>query len=66
MEETDNYNSQFWSRLQNEWKKISEEDDQSHPWLSEFSDYYDPYKVGVLLLFFFTKKYIRTFFNTGI
>lgn len=45
-EATENYNSQFWNRLQNEWKKISEEDDQAHPWLSEFNDYYDPYKVS--------------------
>lgn len=51
VEESENYNSQFWSRLQNEWKKISEEDDQAHPWLSEFSEYYDPYKVGKTFIF---------------
>lgn len=44
-EATESYNTQFWNRLQNEWKKISDEDDQAHPWLSELSDYYDPYKV---------------------
>lgn len=41
---TDNYNTQFWNRLQDEWKKMSSED-ANHPWLSEFTDYYDPYKV---------------------
>ncbi|KAG4067450.1 hypothetical protein HA402_009687 [Bradysia odoriphaga] len=40
---TDNYNTQFWNRLQDEWKKLSSED-ATHPWLSEFNDYYDPYK----------------------
>lgn len=42
---TENYNSQFWNRLQDEWKKISEDTDR-HPWLSEYTDYYDPYKVS--------------------
>lgn len=37
------YNKEFWDRLQDEWKKLSEEN-TSHPWLNEFSDYYDPYK----------------------
>lgn len=41
---TENYNSQFWNRLQDEWKKIAEDTDR-HPWLSEFTEYYDPYKV---------------------
>lgn len=45
MEQTENYNTQFWNRLQEEWKKISENDETGeHPWLSEFSDYYEPYK----------------------
>lgn len=39
----DQYNKDFWDRLQDEWKKLSE-DSQEHPWLNEFSDYYDPYK----------------------
>lgn len=31
--------------MQDEWKKLSEDNEQQeHPWLSEFSDYYDPYK----------------------
>lgn len=47
VEQTDNYNKQFWDRLQNEWKRISDENGPSqHPWLSEYSDYYDPYKVA--------------------
>lgn len=37
------YNKEFWDRLQDEWKKLSEENTE-HPWLNEFSDYYDPYK----------------------
>lgn len=37
------YNKEFWDRLQTEWMKLSEENTQ-HPWLNEFSDYYDPYK----------------------
>ncbi|GAB0090353.1 peroxisomal targeting signal 1 receptor [Sergentomyia squamirostris] len=40
----DEYNQQFWNRLQNEWKKIAEEHDEHHPWLTEFQDFYDPYK----------------------
>lgn len=39
----DQYNKEFWDRLQGEWKKLSD-DGQDHPWLNEFSDYYDPYK----------------------
>ncbi|XP_029735725.2 peroxisomal targeting signal 1 receptor [Aedes albopictus] len=42
-EATDNYNKQFWERLQDEWRSLSENDNQ-HPWLSEFSEFYDPYK----------------------
>ncbi|KAJ6635614.1 Peroxisomal targeting signal 1 receptor [Pseudolycoriella hygida] len=41
-EMTENYNTQFWNKLQDEWKKMSNE--EGHPWLSEFTDYYDPYK----------------------
>lgn len=41
----ESYNTQFWNRLQDEWKKLSEQDtEKQHPWLNEFSDYYDPYK----------------------
>jgi peroxin-5 len=40
----DQYNKEFWDRLQDEWKKLSEEGDKDHPWIHDFSDYYDPYK----------------------
>lgn len=43
-EDNEKYNQEFWNRLQEEWKKISDENDESHPWLSDFSNYYDPYK----------------------
>lgn len=51
--EVDNeeFNTQFWNRLQDEWKKISDKMDDQSPWLSEFSEYYDPYKVGFDILF---------------
>lgn len=39
------YNKEFWDRLQDEWKKLSTEDNnQEHPWLNDIGDYYDPYK----------------------
>lgn len=38
------YNKEFWDRLQDEWKKLSDDNSQQHPWLNEYSDYYDPYK----------------------
>lgn len=39
------YNKEFWDRLQDEWKKLSsDENSREHPWLHDFSDYYDPYK----------------------
>lgn len=42
---SENYNKQFWDRLQDEWKKISESDvGGSHPWIDQFSDYYDSYR----------------------
>ncbi|KAI4460797.1 peroxisomal targeting signal 1 receptor pex5 [Holotrichia oblita] len=42
-EHDDQFNHKFWDQLQNEWKRISESD-SDHPWISEFNDYYDPYK----------------------
>lgn len=42
--DNERYNQEFWNRLQEEWKKISEESDEGHPWLSDFTNYYDPYK----------------------
>lgn len=44
-QKTENYNDKFWEKLQNEWQKMAEDGDIDHPWLSEFSDLYDPYKV---------------------
>lgn len=43
-EDNEKYNQEFWNRLQEEWKKISDENDEGHPWLSDFTNYYDPYK----------------------
>uniref|UniRef100_A0A1B0CY62 Thiolase N-terminal domain-containing protein n=1 Tax=Lutzomyia longipalpis TaxID=7200 RepID=A0A1B0CY62_LUTLO len=40
----DEYNQQFWNRLQDEWRQIAEANDEHHPWLTEFQDFYDPYK----------------------
>lgn len=41
---SEQYNKEFWDRLQDEWKKLSEENNQDHPWLNDFTEYYDPYK----------------------
>lgn len=43
-QKTENYNDQFWEKLHNEWQKMAEDGETDHPWLSEFSDLYDPYK----------------------
>lgn len=48
-EESENYNTQFWNRLQDEWKNMSKEGEQQHPWMSDFNDYHDPYKVEFLI-----------------
>lgn len=37
------YNKEFWNKLADEWKKLSE-DQTGHPWLNELSEYYDPFK----------------------
>lgn len=44
--DSENYKSNFWTRLQDEWEKISTSDEinPSHPWLSEYEKYYDPFK----------------------
>ncbi|XP_031629596.1 peroxisomal targeting signal 1 receptor [Contarinia nasturtii] len=42
--DNEEFNKHFWNRLQDEWKKISDNLDDQSPWLSEFSEYYDPYK----------------------
>lgn len=39
------HNRQFWEKLQDEWRRISEEQEaEGHPWLSDFTEIYDPYK----------------------
>lgn len=51
------FNKQFWNRLQDEWKKISDGLDEQSPWLAEFSEYYDPYTVTKINLdIFFSFK----------
>lgn len=47
---TADYNQKFWENLQDEWKKLSKDNNSDHPWLSEFTDYYDPYKVRLKYL----------------
>ncbi|EDV91968.1 peroxisomal targeting signal 1 receptor [Drosophila grimshawi] len=37
-----NFNEKFWQRLQDEWQKLSEENE--HPWLSEYNENLDAYK----------------------
>ncbi|XP_021935209.1 peroxisomal targeting signal 1 receptor isoform X2 [Zootermopsis nevadensis] len=37
--------SQFWAKLQDEWQKLAKGGELGdHPWISEFSEYYDPFK----------------------
>lgn len=52
------YNSQFWNKLQNEWKSLAESE-SDHPWISEFNTYYDSFKV-------FASKYIEPATETNI
>ncbi|XP_057333502.1 peroxisomal targeting signal 1 receptor isoform X2 [Microplitis mediator] len=41
----DTYESAFWSKLQGEWDKLSNKQiNESHPWVSEYESYYDPFK----------------------
>lgn len=36
----------IWGKYHDEWQKLSSEDTISeHPWVSEFTDQYSPYKV---------------------
>lgn len=37
------YNRQFWEKLQNEWRRISEEAEEESPFF-DYSSIYDPYK----------------------
>ncbi|GLV46340.1 Peroxin 5 [Carabus blaptoides fortunei] len=40
-----NANGDIWSKFHEEWKKLSDEDTtNAQPWLSEYSELYDPYK----------------------
>lgn len=42
----DKSNGQFWDKLQDEWQKLAERDPyDEHPWVSDFENYYDPYKA---------------------
>lgn len=41
----DGFNTSFWSKLQDEWKKLAESDQASdHPWLSEYPEHFDSFK----------------------
>lgn len=40
------FNKHFWEHLQDEWKKRVEQSEDQSPWLGEFSEFYDPYKVS--------------------
>lgn len=59
----DSYNSQFWNKLQAEWKKLSENEETEHPWLSEYSEYYDSFKVGYLRASFKNESSIFCWFE---
>ncbi|KAH8420157.1 hypothetical protein KR009_006405, partial [Drosophila setifemur] len=39
---TSSFNEKFWQRLQDEWRKLAEENE--HPWLSEYNENMDAYK----------------------
>lgn len=44
-DEASSFGSQFWTKLQDEWEKLAKDGDLGeHPWISEFSEYYDPFK----------------------
>lgn len=40
----DEFNTKFWDKLQEEMKKVSNSEDDAHPWLDEYNDYYIPQK----------------------
>ncbi|KAK0180778.1 hypothetical protein PV327_003126 [Microctonus hyperodae] len=43
--DADTYESAFWARLQGEWDKLSNNQTiDSHPWISDYESYYDPFK----------------------
>ncbi|KAJ9591162.1 hypothetical protein L9F63_002317, partial [Diploptera punctata] len=43
-DEENSINNDFWSKLQDEWQKLAKDDGAAHSWLTEFSDYSDPFK----------------------
>ncbi|GLG93585.1 Peroxisomal targeting signal 1 receptor [Gryllus bimaculatus] len=44
-DDTAEYSKKLWSKLQNEWEKIFKSGEETtQPWVTEFSDYYDPFK----------------------
>lgn len=44
-DEDHSFGSQFWAKLQDEWEKLAKGGELGdHPWVSEFSEYYDPFK----------------------
>ncbi|XP_011498019.1 PREDICTED: peroxisomal targeting signal 1 receptor [Ceratosolen solmsi marchali] len=44
-QDAENYKSSFWESLQSEWEKISGENvTTNHPWISEYDNFYDPFK----------------------
>jgi hypothetical protein len=46
------FGSQFWTKLQDEWEKLAKDGELGdHPWISEFSDYYDPFKVNDVTMY---------------
>lgn len=49
----DDVTNRFWDKLQEQWSKM----EQDHDWLSEFSDYADPFKVRKH--FFLLKNMLR-------
>lgn len=41
----DSFNGKFWDNLQEEWRTLSESENAAeHPWLSDFTEFMDPYK----------------------
>lgn len=43
----------IFSKFHEEWKKLSDDNVTSdHPWLPDYADFYDPYKVFYYLVFY--------------
>ncbi|XP_058791839.1 peroxisomal targeting signal 1 receptor [Phymastichus coffea] len=44
-QDTESYEASFWDRLQSEWEKVSSDTiSTNHAWISEYEDFYDPFK----------------------